>query len=69
MRIVAEEFGDVKADAARADDGHAATDFCVALKHIDIAQRLVVPYPFNVRIPGHHAGGQHDFVECVQVVR
>src|SRR5471032_2731626 len=61
-RIVQQEFADVEADAAGADDGDALADRRLVLQHVDIRQHLGMSYAGDSRKAHLDAGGDDHVV-------
>ena len=63
-RRVAQVFGDVEANAARADDRHRFAHRPPVQQHVDIRHDLRMVEAGNRRRSRHHAGGQHNLVKA-----
>ena len=64
-----QKLGHVKADAARADDGHLLPHRFAMAQHVDIAQHLGMALPLDLRVARGHAGGHDHLVKPEQLLR
>ena len=62
-----QEFGHVKANAARTDDGHALAHRLAVAQHVDVAQHLGVVLAGDLRVARLHASRDDDLVKARQV--
>jgi hypothetical protein len=64
---VHQKLGHIKADAARADHGHALAHGLAVAQHVDVAQHLGVVLAGDLGVARLHAGRDHHLVVIHQV--
>ena len=67
--VLAEVFGGVEADAARADNRHASAHGLFVAQHIQIAQHFGPLAAGQADLARHNAAGEHDFIKALQISR
>ena len=66
--FVHEKLGDIKADAACADDGDTLADGHLAAQHVDVIDHVGAILARNVRIARNNPGGDDNLVEACKGV-